>query len=162
MRDGKAVLNPPVRRLRIPTAAVLAMLLGAGACEPRDPELVPDEVLQTELGLTERDRVYTVTVTGGRDGALEPAELQVEPGTYVQFVTDDWLVHEVLFEADSLAPAARRFMGDLGQMASPPMVDRGSRFVLSFVDAPLGRYPFRVEGNGAPVRGAVVVADPDG
>jgi plastocyanin len=103
-----------------------------------------------------------VVLFGGATGRAEPAEVLVEPGDYLQFTTGDSWIHEVLFEVDSLATDPLSFMTGLDQMASPPMVSRGSRFVVSFVDAPVGRYPYRVEGNGPVVHGVVVVARTEG
>lgn len=76
---------------------------------------------------------------------------------YVEFVTTDSWVHEVRFELDSLPPPARDFMRRTDQGESPPMVNADSRFLVSMRGAPPGRYPFRIEGNGGPTRGAVVV-----
>src|SRR5690606_27681142 len=163
VRDGSAVLrrssrSRPAWRWGC-ALALVTTIAGCGREEP-DPALIPDELLQTELGLTPEDRVHRVRVGGGRAEHVEPAETVVAPGAYVQFATTDWLVHEVVFEADSLGPDALRFMEELDQLASPPMVARDSRFVVSFVDAPPARYPYRVEGNGAPARGVVIVRAP--
>lgn len=132
-------------------------MISVGGCKA-SPELRPDQVLEDELGLTDRDEVHRITVTGGDFEQVEPPEVQIEPGAYVEFFTTDWRVHEVIFELDSLGAEARRFLEDTDQVASPPMLRRESRFVVSFGDAPEGRYPFVVEGNTAPGRGAVVVS----
>jgi plastocyanin len=137
----------------------VAVTLTACAAEP-DPALRPDEVLQTELGLTQQDRVYRVAISGGAVERADPAALSIDPGAYVEFVTSDWLVHEILFETDSLGAAQREFLVRTHQVASPPLIDRESRYVLSFVDAPPGRYTYRLEGNGRPSRGVIVVAVP--
>jgi len=176
MRDRSAPLTPPRTQDRpgrarsgrraIRTGALALGAAGvvvlAAACDRSrpDPALVPDSLLQAELGLEPTDRVHRVTISGGASERVEPAETVLEPGGYVQFSTDDWYVHEVIFETDSLPPQARTFMAGLDQLASPPLVSRGSRFVVSFVDAPPGRYPFRVEGNAAPARGVLVVRVP--
>lgn len=137
----------------------VAVLLTACAPEP-DPTLQPDEVLQAELGLTPRDRVYRIAVSGGPIERAVPAALSIDPGAYVEFVTADWLVHEILFETDSLGAAQRDFLVRTQQVESPPLIERESRYVLSFVDAPPGRYTYRLEGNGRPSRGVIVVAAP--
>lgn len=135
---------------------VLAALMVA--CGP-DPELRPDERLQEELGISPRDEVHRITLTGGAEESVAPAEVVIPPDAWVEFVTADSWVHEVRFELDSLSPGALEFLTTTDQLASPPMVDPDSRFLVSLHDAPTGRYPFLVEGNGAPGRGAVVVRE---
>ncbi len=61
---------------------------------------------------------------------------------------------------DSLGAEARAFLRETDQVASPPLLDRDTRYVISTAGAPPGRYPFVVEGNGRPARGALVVLDP--
>jgi hypothetical protein len=138
-----------------------ACLLLSTACrsEP-DPTFQPDSVLQAALGLTSRDRVYRVNVSGGEVERAEPAALSIAAGSYVEFVSADWLVHEILFDTASLSTEQRSFLEETDQLHSPPLIDRGSRYVLSFVNAPPGRYAFRLEGNGRASMGAIVVDGP--
>lgn len=140
-------------------SGVVAALVGLAlsGCGPGESDLPPDARLQRELGLEPSDRVHQVLLHGGIEGSVEPAEAVVLQGDYLQFVTADSWVHELIFEADSLAGPALAFMEGFDQLAGPPMVSRGSRFVLSFVEAPPGRYPFRVEGGGPARRGVIVV-----
>jgi plastocyanin len=109
------------------------------------------------LGLSDRDEVHRVTLTGGEREVLSPEEVSIPEGAWVEFVSADWRVHDIRFDLDSLPEAARAFLEESDQVASPPLVDRGARFVVSFEGAPDGRYPFVAEGNGAPGRGVVVV-----
>ena len=141
---------------------VPAVLFLAAACNAEIPDttLQPDSVLQAELGLTLDDRVFRVTVTGGEAERADPAAISIEPGAYVEFLTTDWLVHEVIFDADSLGAAQRSFLERTDQVASPPLIERASRYVLSFAEAPPGRYAYRLEGNGRPGRGVIVVVVP--
>ena len=144
------------------TRAVLVIAIVAPVASCADPatnDHPPDAVLQTELGLTLQDVVYTIRITGGEAEVADPPERSIEPGAWVQFVSDDWLVHEVHFETDSLRPEARSFLERTRQVASPPMLQRDARFVVSFEGAPSGRYPFRLEGNRSPGRGVIVVSD---
>ena len=135
-------------------------VLSVGCQERPDPSLQPDELLQAELGLTAEDRVHRIRLEGGEVESVEPFLVSVEQGAYVEFRTADWLIHEVIFEADSLTAEQRAFLEDTDQVASPPLVDRDSRYVLSFEGAPLGRYPYVLEGNGRPGRGVIVVGPP--
>ena len=141
-------------------ALAAGFLLGSG-CGPSDPELLPDERLRTELGLTDDDRVHTVRLRTGVGEQAQPDSLEILPGDIVQFVSTDWLVHEIHFLTDSLGAAERAFLERTGQSASPPLLQEDARFVVSFRDAPPGRYPFRLEGNRAPGAGVVIVP-PDG
>lgn len=125
--------------------------------------LQPDQLLRDSLGLTEDDRVYRVSIDAvDNQERVQPGETRVLPDSWVQFMTADGRVHTVAFELDSLAPAAAAFLRDRGQERSPPLVERETRFLVNFQDAPAGRYPFVVEGNGAATRGAVVVAEDEG
>ena len=123
----------------------------------RDPGLHPDDVLRLELGLGDRDQVHRVVIRGGDRESADPLETVITLGSYVEFVTADWLVHEIVFELDSLSIAARTFLERTDQVASPPLISQDSRYVVHFADGPPGRYPFVLEGNGAPGRGVVVV-----
>jgi plastocyanin len=146
--------------LRELLAAGLTCLALAG-CDPPDPSLQPDETLQVELGLTVRDEVHRVTLTGGQFERADPAALSIGLGAHVEFVTADWLIHEVIFEEDSVPPEAWTFLTRTDQAASPPLIDRDTRYVVSFEEAPPGRYPYVLEGNGAPGRGVIVVREPE-
>ena len=126
-------------------------------CEPRDPELIPDTYLQSELGLTDRDRVHTISISGGTMERADPGLVSVRVGDFVQVVSADWRVHEFMFEIDSLSAPARGFLERTDQVASPPLLQQGSRFVLAFSEAPPGRYPYALLGNTEAGRGVIVV-----
>ena len=97
-------------------------------------------------------------LAGNRESP-DPALVEVRAGDYVQFVTEDHRVHALSFEMDSLDAGRAAFLRGSGQEGGPPMVVRGSRFVVTFAGAPPGRYPFVVVGNGEDGRGAVVVSE---
>jgi plastocyanin len=140
-------------------ATLCVALIGVlSACETADPSLIPDARLQSELGLVETDRVHTVGISTGVGERASPDSLSIAPGEFVQFVSGDWLVHEMAFELDSLDGELRAFLERTGQAASPPLLQRDSRFVLSFVGAPPGRYPYALAGNRESGRGVIVVA----
>ncbi len=151
-----------VRLIRPLGSAVLLITAAAAAgCEPVDPALVPDERLQAELGLTEKDRVHTVELRTGVGEEAGPDSVEVRPGDLVQFVSGDGFVHEVHFELDSISAPQGDFLRTTGQDASPPLIEEDARFVLTFSEAPPGRYPYRLLGNREPGHGVIVVASPD-
>ena len=61
------------------------------------------------------------------------------------------------FVSDSLSPEGLTYLADTGQLRGPPLLTRGSRFLVDFRDAPVGRYVFSSESHGAPVFGSVTV-----
>jgi plastocyanin len=129
-------------------------LSGRGEPDPRVEEA-------RALGFPDGARLHRVTL-GGR-GAREhavPALIQAHPGDGVEFITADHRVHTVTFPADSLAPEARAFLESTGQLGSPPLVSRGTRFVLRLQDAPPGRYPFVSDGHGGTAHGVILVEPP--
>lgn len=149
----------PARRLA-PWGAALAWIGGtwlAGCARESDLSLRPDSVLRAELGLTDADRVHRINLTGGSVEALSRDSLEIQEGDWVEFVSGDWWVHEVRFQVEGLVDGGRAFLEGSDQVASPPMVQPDDRFVVSFLGAPEGLYPFLVEGNGAPAGGVVVV-----
>ena len=136
---------------------LLAVPLSA-ACQGEEDAPLPHQELRDSLGLGPSVVVHRVTLGGwGGEEHVVPGRLRVEEGDIVQFVSVDGRIHTVFFEADSLGPAQVDFLRSSGQLSGPPLLDRGSRFVVSFGGAPAGVYPFRVEGPGGPVRGRVVV-----
>ena len=140
--------------------AAASLVAACGQGGNRNP---PDQLLRDSLGLEETDRVFRVRVTSVENTeSVRPSVLRVPPGAYVEFVTADRRLHTVTFRLDEMSAAAADFLRETRQDASPPLLELGSRFVVAFGDAPPGRYPYRVEGNGEPVRGTVVVAEEDG
>jgi plastocyanin len=141
-----------------PFVLIVALLAG---CKRPDPRLQPEQLLRDSLSLGDDDRVHRVQlVTSGNREAPDPAVLDVQPGDYVQFVTGDHRVHAISFHLDSVSAQAADFLRKSGQEGSPPMVVPESRFVVTFADAPPGRYPFVVVGNGEQGHGEIRVVEP--
>lgn len=137
------------------------VLLLAGCADPDELPPAPDAELIETLGLDGDEALHTVRLSGrGADEALTPATVEVEPSALVQFVVMDRRIHTVEFLADSLSGPAREFLEQTEQLAGPPLVERGSRFVVTFDDAPAGRYPFVSEAHGGRAYGAVIVRGP--
>ncbi len=139
-------------------AAAVVVCVG-GACRAdtaEDPIL--DEELISELGLAGDETVYTVTLGGqATEETVRPGELVVRPGDIVEFVTVDRRIHTLRFPADSLGPAGWEFLRSTEQDTSPPLVGQGSRFVVTFENAPPGRYPFVSRGYGEEAGGTIIV-----
>ena len=56
------------------------LIAAAGTSCQVDSELQPDEVLRSELGLTDRDEVHRVVITGGDVELAEPQATTIQPG----------------------------------------------------------------------------------
>jgi plastocyanin len=101
-----------------------------------------------------------VQLTGGRDVEhVVPPHLEIELGEWVQFVSLDRRVHTVSFVPDSLSPEALVYLADTDQLDGPPLLMRGSRFLVDFRDAPSGRYVFSSTSHGDPVFGSITVGE---
>jgi plastocyanin len=135
-----------------------ALFLALGGCL-RDPPPPTDPALAEALGLDPSTPIHRFDMVDreGRIG-LFPGDHEIRPGSVVQFVTRDRRVYSVHFEVDSVSLPARAFLEETAQESSPPLVEAGARFVVTFAGAPEGAYPFRIEGHGAVARGRIVVA----
>ena len=101
-----------------------------------------------------------VQLSGARDVEhVVPPHLEIELGEWVQFVSLDRRVHTVSFVPDSLSPEALFYLADTGQLEGPPLLTRGSRFLVDFRDAPTGRYVFSSTSHGDPVSGSIMVRE---
>ena len=113
------------------------------------------------LGLLSGATLHRVTLGGrGSEEHAVPTVIHALAGDGVEFRTVDHRVHTVEFIPDSITPDVRAFLESTGQMASPPLVERGSRFVLKLQSAPDGRYFFMSEGHGGTAHGVVEVGSP--
>ena len=134
----------------------------AWGCEP--PDGGATERAQEEaraLGLPSGALLHRVTLGGkGSQEHAVPTRILASPGDGVEFRTVDHRVHTVEFLSDSLTVEVRGFLESSGQMASPPLVARGARFVLRLQNAPRGLYFFKSEGHGGTALGVVEVGIP--
>jgi plastocyanin len=126
---------------------------------PRNP---PDALLRDSLQLGDDDRVFRVSLsTENGENRADPASVEVPRGAWVEFVSADGWPRTVAFLLDSLSSPAAELLRSSGQGASPPLLDAGDRFIVTFRGAPAGRYPYRIEGSAATAEGTVVVGEPD-
>ncbi len=101
-----------------------------------------------------------IQLSGGRDVEhVVPPHLEIGLGEWVQFVSLDRRVHTVSFVHDSLSPEALVYLADTGQLVGPPLLVRGSRFLVDFRNAPTGRYVFSSRSHGDPVFGSITVRE---
>ncbi len=143
---------------RIGVIACLAVV-GCGI-EPKTP---PEPVEEANTGPYSEiiAMAQVVQLSGGRDVEhVVPPHLEIGMGEWVQFLTLDRRVHTVSFVPDSLSPAALEYLTDTGQLQGPPLLARGSRFLVDFRKAPAGRYVFSSASHGDPVFGSVTVREP--
>jgi len=128
-----------------------------GADDAADPELGGARA----LGLSSGSRLHQFVLGGrGSDEHLLPQRILASPGDAVEFVTVDHRVHTVSFLRDSLSSEAWDFLVSKGQAASPPLLSRGSRFLVRLEGAPLGRYLFLSEGHGGHALGIIELRTP--
>lgn len=169
MRHGSHGLSFLLRPL--PAFGILILLSMQAGCEG-DVESAarsdPHADLRERLEVEPEREIHQITIGGrGDEEHVVPTLLRVPAGDIVAFTTVDGRVHTVSFPEDSLALDAALFLERTSQFQSPPLTERGSRFVISLDGAPEGRYRFRSRGPGGEAWGTLVVGDsivgePDG
>ena len=138
--------------------SLVCFALVACGIEPKTPQVVEEADPDPHSEIAALARV--VQLSGGRDVEhVVPPHVEVEIGEWVQFVTLDHRVHTLAFVPDSLSLEAVEYLNRTGQLEGPPLLTRGSRFLVDFRDAPVGRYVFSSESHGDPVFGSVTVRE---
>ena len=133
-------MGAPGRGFPRPGAFLFALLFVLSGCgrdgsDPRVLELAHDTIT------LENGRVVQIFMLGAGDSAgFRPASVQANVGDVLRFTADDALTHAVGFEETSLSADARAFLERSGQLRSPPLVDRGTAWVVSLENAPPGEY----------------------
>jgi plastocyanin len=159
---GLEIVRRPISVFGVGLLAFSTISLSLTGCDGSEGEApgADAEALQA-LGLSPRSQLHRVTLGGrGADEHAVPTQILASPGDGVEFLTVDHRVHTLAFPLDSLSPEVRLFLEESGQTSSPPLVTRGSRFILNLKNAPPGRYPFISDGHGGKARGLVQVGDP--
>jgi len=136
----------PGALMRFGLPVLLTVILGSAAgCGPAGPASQATERAEIVLG------------GRGTEEHVVPNRVVVRVDGSVVFRTADSRVHTVLFSVDGMSPDVLTFLRQTNQLRSPPLLERGTAYTVSFEGAPAGFYPFRVEGPGEPVEGAIVV-----
>jgi plastocyanin len=138
------------------TIVVALPLLALSACDHdgaslrRSDEKGPREIVLTNDTVKLPDSVHVATVRLDRTKReeIEPAQVTVRTGDLVRFIASDGGAHAIAFDGELLEPNAREFLERTGQMRSPPFVASGARWVVSFKDAPPGKYTYRCPTHG--------------
>jgi plastocyanin len=112
-----------------------------------------------EVQLESGTSLHDVVVTGaGAVDSIAPAQLRARPGDAVRFTIDDHRTHAFAFQADALSGPVRDYLERTDQLRGPPLVNRGSAWVVVLEDAPPGRYPFLCRTHDAY---GLLVVEPD-
>ena len=131
------------------------------SCAFQEPPPPSDPELRAELGIPNEVTIHRIDLSGrGDETRVLPRETEIRVGEIVQFVVLDHRVHLLRFDESQLSASALAFLRDTAQDRPPPLVEQGSRLVLSFDGAPVGPYPFSVDGHGPSVAGAIRVSGP--
>lgn len=144
-------------------AGLLFLLaFGQAGCRGRADDPVDQELEGARaLGLSSGSRLHQLVLGGrGSDEHILLQRILVSPGDAVEFVTVDHRVHTVSFLQDSLPSEAWDFLVSTGQEASPPLLSKGSRFLVRLEGAPPGRYPFLSQGHGGQALGVIELRAP--
>ena len=124
-------------------AFILSLLIGA--CERVQPGVEQDRTLELDgdtIELPHGTDLHDVAVGANQQNRdLEPTQLQARPGDYLRFTTADSRTHAIAFEV--AAPELKAFLETSGQLRSPPLIAKGTSWVIALKDAPPGQYPFR-------------------
>jgi plastocyanin len=96
-----------------------------------------------EIQLERGSHLHEVRISGVADtDTVAPATLRADPGDVIRFTTDDHRTHAIGFDPDRLTPSIREYLERTNQLRGPPLVNRGSAWVVVLEAAPPGRYPF--------------------
>jgi hypothetical protein len=138
------------------TGAFLFLAVAGCGIEPKIPQIIEEASTDPHSEIASKAQV--VQLSGGRDVEhIVPPHLEIDVGEWVQFITLDRRVHMLSFIPDSISTEAFEYLEDTRQLEGPPLLARGSRFLVDFRKAPAGRYVFSSESHGDPVFGSVTV-----
>jgi len=138
---------------------VLVLGVALGGCDPpADGADAGPRVLELDsarITLPDSVRLVVVSLDRSHPGDLEPAHAEIRVGDIGRFEAADAAAHAVGFDGTGLTAEARRFLEVTGQMRSPPLLNAGNAWVVSFAHAPPGDYPYHCATHRA--RGSITV-----
>lgn len=115
---------------------------------------------QLVLGVSTPPRSVGVLLQGNE---FRPATIRARAGDTIRFVNGNGGPHNVAFERDSIAPAARALLAKamggekLGPLSGPLLLDPEETYVVVVPALPGGRYPLFCLPHQANMRGALIV-----
>jgi plastocyanin len=136
--------STPAHRLLLCAGVLFCALLsgcekGALVGDQKDRTL---ELLGDTIDLPAGVDLHDVLVrTGAQYKDFDPPQVQAKPGDYLRFTTGDSRTHAIVFEVTD--PQLRSFLESKTQLRSPPLVSKGTSWVVALQDAPAGTYGFR-------------------
>ena len=133
----------PVRQFT--RVGALVLLATAAGCERAPDEADPRvlELTHDTIQLAEGVSLVDVAVRRDAGGDFEPASVEAKTGDVVRFTAGDDGGHAIVFDGAALTGSAREYLERTGQLRSPPLIARGSAWVITLDGAPAGEYPFR-------------------
>lgn len=139
-------------------AALLVLGCDRGGTQTTEDELGPRvlELDSARVDLPDSIRQLVVRLDRSTAADMEPATAALRTGDIVRFEALDAGGHAIAFDGALLAPEARTWLEGTGQLRSPPLVNAGNAWVITFANAPPGEYPFVCVTHGA--RGVLTVS----
>jgi plastocyanin len=121
--------------------ALLALACNRGA-QPEERAVL--ELAEETIHLEHGVRLTDILVRSGSatSAAFVPDTVRARPGDVVRFIAADRHPHSIAFESSQLSPAVEEFLRSSSQLRGPPLITEGASWIVSFADAPAGRYPF--------------------
>lgn len=154
---------PAPARLLLQSVGAVALLALLAGCDRGGEERVADDlgprVLQLDsasVDLPDSIRQLVVRLDRSTAADLAPASAALRTGDIVRFEAGDAGGHAIAFDGAQLPGEARTWLETTGQLRSPPLVNAGNAWVITFDGAPPGEYPYLCVTHGA--RGSLTVS----
>tara|TARA_Y100000590_G_scaffold116955_1_gene133539 strand:- start:8771 stop:9217 length:447 start_codon:yes stop_codon:yes gene_type:complete len=137
---------------------ILVVLISPGCNIGIDRQLRDDgKVLPEELFPIAKDRHVIELNNDKTQYHVSPLSIEISSGDWIEIISLDHKVHTLSFVADSISHESYDFLIATDQLNGPPLLERGSSFLVDFRDAPKGRYVFSSSSHGESVYGIITV-----